>query len=335
MSDPSSVVVDRIKVLSHLRETFGGTLNEPDVVHFALGCLATRAAATTIGVEVEVRFSSYFWELFYDFKLDEQPYAALSTSEQAKFLTKLGPLEQPLLAKLNQAIECGVPKGKDRYWEFAHSPVYHPDLLADEIDLLRQADLVPYNQNHSLHITIGGLPMGKDAGILLMILELLGYTSKERILSGVNPKKATMWSRKGRAGMRERKVDLEYGTTVATELRTLELPPTHQATQSLLYVAWLLAESLRRPDLRHIWDTILAAALPLVEHLDISSNWGPGYENVDKWTQFADTISRVNNRNLWNTVKRVVKESIIDDPAMKTPANVYLRPSNIFSTIIY
>jgi hypothetical protein len=326
---------DRVLVLQRLMAAFGGVTEDPDTTHYLRGRLASAANATTIGVEVEVRFSSYFPQLFDEYRLDLKPYSTLTPHQQTDFLRKLAPLEQPLQQKLLKSVECGVPKGKDRYWEFATRPAFHPDLIADELNLLRQAGLIPWTHCHSLHVTIGGLWMGKTAGMLLMILELLGYTSKARIMSGVDPKRAVSWSRKGRAGMRQRITDLEYDSNVAVELRTLELPGTHQDTQWLLYVTWLLAECLRRPDLRDIWDTILAAAISLIPDMDITSNWGPGYENVDKWIKFADTIEHVDSNHLRNVVKRTIKERIIDNPEMLTPQNVYLLPSHTFSTIIY
>lgn len=312
---------ERVLVLQRLKEHFHVESHEHDWVHYIRSGKAQLANATTIGVEVEVRFSSYFPRVFDKYKLGSRPYSALSARQQANFIKDITPLEAKLLPMLEKTVELGVPKGKDRYWEFALQPAYHPNVIAEELELLRRANLIPMNQHHSLHITLGGLPKGKDAGMLLMVMELLGCSSHQRIMSGVDPDRAVSWGRRGRAGMRERSTDLAYGTTVAVEFRTLELQPTYQFTQFMLYVIWYLAECIRRPDMRHIWEIVLAEAMKLVQHLDVSTNWGRGYENVDKWSKLADTLFNVDSLPL----RRLI-EGLIADQEMTTNDTLYFNP---------
>jgi hypothetical protein len=318
------IIDERISSLINLSREFQLELTQSITEHGDRERLARAQRATTIGVEIEVRFSSYFPGLFKQFGLDEHSYESLSAYDKSRLTLLTNEAEQPLQKNLKRTVLCGVPKGKDRYWEFANRPTYHPYTLSEEVFLLKRANLIPYNQKHSLHITVGGLPFGTDAGILLMILEMLGYTSKERLLSGINPDKAISWGRKGRGGMRRRTTDLEFGYTEAVELRTLEMPKDHARFEELLYITWFLAETIRRPDLRDSWRAVRRVAVELADayNIDASCNWGPGFENVDKWTKLADSITSMDNTPLWRVVKEVINYQ--DKLSSK---NYYLRDS--------
>lgn len=286
--------------------------------------------ATTIGIEVEVKYSSYFPELYERYHLATRSFNQLSIADQQKLTADTSAEEDKLLPLLRKVTEFGIPKGQDRYWEFAFRPAYHPFTLAEEVSLLRQLSLIPENQKHSLHITLGGLPNTSDAYMLLFCLELLGYTSAKRLAAGIQRNKAVAWGRKGFGGIRERREGVELGKTVAVEFRTLELPTTDAEVDELLHTAWFLAETIRRHDMRELWLKVRAAVAELatMHGLQCSSNWGRAFgDEIDTWTAYANKFDLIDNTHL----RHVVKEVIRGQDTQSLP-NHYLHGRNVGRT---
>lgn len=285
---------------------------------------AQEAGAITIGAEVEVRWRSYFPHLWRKYFLNgRRSYEQLSDYEKQKLTEECSRLEEGLLRNLQAIEKIGVPRGNDRYWEFAFLPVHHPATLIREISTLRGSHMIPERNRHSLHITIGGLPQSKDTGFLLMLLELLGYTSPERIKAGSVADRVATWDRKGRAGQRPRDPSvLLLGKTEGVEFRTLELPKDGSDVAQLIYTAWFFAESIRRPDMHWVWDEIVTElkSVGARYNFDVEYNWGKGYQNVDLWHRFADTLPKMDV----STLKSKVQEIITHHDKL-SPQNKYLR----------
>jgi len=292
--------MDRVQVLDNLIDAFG--LGHPDfhgthrLRHYEEK--ARKADAVTIGCEVEVRFKSYFPDLYAKY-LEGTTYEKLSNKQKLNFGAEVTEAERSLRELLAKSEQCGVPKGQDRYYEFANSPVHHPYTLTVELGLLRDVGLIPEGIKHPLHITIGGIGHSVDAGMMLMALELMGYTSTERIWDVAVSDKAVAWARKGRAGMRERSAaELSLGTTKAIELRTLELPATQRGVEELFGIVHNMAMSITGKN----GDEGLMRWLLVVEELhelghqhniDTYSNWGRPYDNPQIWIDFANKLPNI------------------------------------------
>jgi hypothetical protein len=297
--------MDRVKVLENLCEAL--QLGHSDF-H---GCIALRkyeekarlADSVTIGCEVEVRFKSYFPEL-YEKYLEGTSYDQLSNLTKLNFTAECNDAEIELQKKLKLTEEAGVPKGKDRYYEFANAPVHHPYTLTVELSMLRDAGLIPKGIKHPLHITVGGLGHSRDTGLMLMALELLGYTSPERILAVAVDDKAVAWARKGRAGMRERKAaDLSLGADKAIELRTLELPLMQRQIEELFGIVHAMATAISGKGSEHRYNQWLLIVDELEElgrfhNIDTYTNWGAPYDNPAIWKDFAAKLPLIDNTRL-------------------------------------
>ncbi len=107
----------------------------------------------TIGIEVEVPWSSYFPGLWKEYGLDQRKVSALSADELADLGRRCGDLEVDLLPQLRKTVECGVPRGNDRYWEFSLNPAHDAGLLVEQVRLLSAAGVLPRDRKHSLHVT--------------------------------------------------------------------------------------------------------------------------------------------------------------------------------------
>jgi hypothetical protein len=303
--------MDRVQVLDNLIDAFG--LGHPDfhgthrLRHYEEK--AMKADAVTIGCEVEVRFSSYFPELYAKY-LEDTSFEELSNKQKLNFTAEINELEPMLQADLAKSEAAGVPKGKDRYYEFANLPVYHPYTLTVELSLLRDAGLIPKGIKHPLHITIGGLGHSQDVGYMLMTLELLGYTSPARIWDVAVSNKAVTWARKGRAGMRERSAaELSLGATKAIELRTLELPETQRGIEELFGLTHKMATiicgkgtDLDVMRLARVWEEL--AEIGHVHDIDVYSNWGRPYDNPQIWIDFANKLPNIDT----TVLKELVNE---------------------------
>lgn len=292
--------MDRVQVLENLIDAFG--LGHPDF-HGTSALRkyeekARKANDVTIGCEVEVRFKSYFPDLYAKY-LEGTSYEKLSNKQKLNFSAEVTDAERSLQELLIKSEQCGVPKGKDRYYEFANQPVHHPYTLTVELSLLRDAGLIPEGIKHPLHITIGGLGHSRDVGMMLMTLELLGYTSPERIWDVAVSDKAVAWARKGRAGMRERSAaELSLGATKAIELRTLELPETQHGIEELFGLVHRMSSIIAKKDndrdlmnLLKVWEEL--EEIGHAHSIDVYSNWGRPYDNPHIWIDFANKLPNI------------------------------------------
>lgn len=76
----------------------------------------------TIGIEIEVKFQSYFPEIF-DKYFKNKKYLQFTEQEKENITNEISITEKDILKNLNKTIELGIPKGNDAYWEFAFNPV--------------------------------------------------------------------------------------------------------------------------------------------------------------------------------------------------------------------
>lgn len=262
----------------------------------------------SFGIEVEVPWSSYFPGLWHQFRLNERPFGDLSRQEieQLTMLcAKEEELLQPILAK---TIDCGVPRGNDRYWEFALDPVHDTQILAEQVRLLTAAKALPRDRKHSLQITIGGLAPCRSLYYLAMLLELR-YVDPERIRRGIFQSRSpihTGWARKGRAGIHFKgSDDLKNGQGIGSEIRTLQLPQKDEDLSVLLATAEFGANAIARiakgdrtsSDSRAWLAFEEAAKLALLAHGLPDKNWGKtdeyGVEDARQWLLFADLMTSI------------------------------------------
>lgn len=183
--------------------------------------------ALSIGIEIEVPWSSYFPGLWEKYGLAGRRISSLSTPELLELTRECSELETELHPRLQKVVDCGIPRGNDRYHEFAFNPVHDTSLLVEQVRLLSGAGLLPRQRKHSLQVTIGGMPRCRSLYYLAMLLEVQ-FVDPERIRGGMAQTESiihTGWARKGMAGIHEKGPDdLKYGCAVASEIRMLQLP---------------------------------------------------------------------------------------------------------------
>jgi len=203
--------------------------------------------AVSMGLEIETQWSAHFPELWERFGLAKRGIKALGAQELDALSLACSEREAVLLPRLKKTVECGIPRGNDRYWEFAFLPAANPDLLAEQIRLLSAAGLLPREGPRSLQITLGGLRSETDAVALAWLLAAFCVDSG-RIRRGINLTRQIIhagWARKGSAGVHEKTADeLMHGARRAVEIRPLLLPATHSETLFLLRLASQAAAAL-------------------------------------------------------------------------------------------
>jgi hypothetical protein len=174
------------------------------------------------------------------------------------------------------------------------------------------------NHKHSLHITIGGLGVTKKAGMILMALEVIRFTSPERITEALhltNPERAMSWGRKGRAGLRERidsdEFPLGLGKEIAVELRTLELPTAEDMSAILFAMTFFLAHcaTAKNPKFKAHWKLICdeLEAIGQQQGLDVTSNWGRSNENPGNWLALAEALPKFDVLHLIELINSIPK----------------------------
>lgn len=242
----------------------------------------------SIGLEIEVKFKYVFPELHKKYFTDIRYYNNLPTSEKDKISAEISVAEKDIKNLYEKTIRCGVPKGLDKYWEFAFNPVYETDLILYQIDILEQVGLIPKG-NHSLHINIGGLPANKKAYIITSALELL-YVSKERMMCGIRDCIGPVaWSRKGRAGIREKTKYHLMEVDTGFEIRTTEYTDLNTLNSMLRFVSHYINdentadyENLEK----YISDLLIKYDLP-------NKNWENPSTNPEIWTRYIDKFDEM------------------------------------------
>lgn len=262
------------------------------------------SCSVPIGIEIEVKFSSYFPSLWKEFDLERRGFASLSRDEMQTFSTRCSAIEEDLLPKLHATVAAGVPRGNDRYWEFALDPAHDVSLLVDQVELMTQAGVLPRDRRHSLQITIGDIKASPDVFYLAMLLELQTIDS-ERIAYGIEQTQKTIftgWARKGRSGVFEKgAADLKHGSQVACELRPLQLPVERADFERLMAdVSWGANAIAAKQGVRPLSDSeglerwnrfVTDAKQALKDHGLPDKNWGCS-QTIDKaaWLGFGEQL---------------------------------------------
>lgn len=257
-----------------------------------------------IGIEIEVKFSSYFPDLWKEFDLEKRGFGGLSKAESDSFSAKCSELEKDLLPKLRSTILAGVPRGNDRYWEFALDPAHDVSLLVEQVELMSEGGVLPRDRRHSLQVTVGDLRATPDVYYLAMLLELQTVDA-ERIAYGIEQTSKTIytgWARKGRSGVFEKGADdLKHGSTVACELRPLQLPVDRAGLHRLMLdVSWAANAIAFKQGVRPLHDAegldrwnsfVEQAKQALYDHGLPDRNWGAG-QDIDRgsWIAFGEKL---------------------------------------------
>lgn len=188
----------------------------------------------TIGIEIEIKWSAYFPQLWEKY-LKTSSFKNLSFNDKEALSKECTGLETVLLPKLQATQACGLEKGQDKYYEFAFPPIHNVYLINAMIQSLRAENLIPLGE-HSLHLTVGNLPVCKDTYYLLLLLETQACNA-QRIASAFHLENASLsatWARKGMGGLFQKEArELKNDASCASEFRTLHLTENTNVIQIL------------------------------------------------------------------------------------------------------
>ncbi|TXI88431.1 MAG: hypothetical protein E6Q36_05570, partial [Chryseobacterium sp.] len=237
----------------------------------------------SIGIEIEVKFKSFFPEIHKKYFENYKLYKSLEYSEKSRIAREISDIEKPLQEKLNKTVECGIPHGMDKYWEFAINPAHDIALLCKQVDILNKADLLPKGK-HSLHINIGDVRATPKMYWILMTLELL-YCSKERIASGFSENFTYMsatWAKKGDGGILVKNYNDLQESSHGVELRTLQFGG---GSLELYRILNTLCTLLYDGDdkIAQIKKVVLESGLP-------DENFGKPHSNPDVWKKYVENF---------------------------------------------
>lgn len=236
----------------------------------------------TIGAEIEIKFKYFFPELFNKYFFNKK-YENYSDDEKDIITNEITIQEVNILPLLEKTISLGIPKGNDPYWEFAFNPVNDLTLLYYQIEILKNANLIPCGE-HSFHITVGGLKRDKRSYHMLLILELL-FLKQDRILSGYNydTYMNTTWAKKGRAGITIKKENDLIDCVEAIEFRTLMIYDDidiYSMFKTLYYLLHNDCDDL----INNVIDEMQKYNLP-------DKNWENIHRNMVIWNQYSDSFN--------------------------------------------
>lgn len=242
--------------------------------------------SNSIGIEIEIKFKALFPELHKKHFTSNQAFYNLNIEQRKDINQEITEAEKDILPLFEQTIDCGIPKGLDKYWEFAFNPVHNLTLLVYQIDVLRQVGLIP-DGRHSLHITIANKP-GKDLYWVLALLELL-HCDKERIKSGfsIKPNESATWAKKGDGGILIKNfndlIDSEHGV----ELRTLQFNGNLEDLSKMFYTLSQLLQKENNNAFK-IKEEFLKLGLP-------DRKWENPHKNPETWKAYINHFEYLSN----------------------------------------
>jgi len=269
----------------------------------------------TIGCEVEVKWSSLFPDLARQYFGEqdelgrfERKYADLPLDQQEALDAACVPLDAELKPKFEATKAAGIPQGKDAYWEFANAPTYAWQTLSQEVALLMDHGLIPPGNNHSLHVTVGGVnSLGGGPNLVLAGLELAFVPPERIILATYGNKLGTnsSWARRGQDGLSARSAGmLALGQHQASEFRTLVAETPENVSQTL-FTAQSLSSILLAFRRRHelpqepvqelacLWPQYRKILMNVWEERGLPvSSWGSPVKNPEPWLGWAECLSR-------------------------------------------
>ena len=307
-------------VLKRLHSNFDIPLKHTDIT------LPSRYSLPPIGVEIEIgwrhvvpNYSSWF----------QEPYSRWSGDKKRSFTNLMDLVDRTYKPKIDLAFASGIPSGKkedsvcDGYCEFAFSPVVHYDIISKQIDFLFSQNILPQNKDLSMQITLGDMRVNSNSGILSFILEMLGGSTPQRMLSPNS--KSRYWAKKESqhtGGILDRYAyELKGDCESAVELRTL-VANTSSQVDTTLRLAQLLAASIEHNELDSnsevslIWKSIKSYVIDFVfVPNDLHRKWWlDPVKNKSQWTVLANLMEDEyvvdNLRNLVNS-KLVSLESLL------------------------
>jgi len=269
--------------------------------------LALQPGALTIGIEIEVPWSSYFPELWEKYGMRTRKVSQMEPAELERLHADCAELEKTLLPLLQTTRECGIPRGNDRYWEFAFRPVNDTAILVEQVRLLSRIGAIPRERKHSLHVTVGSMPRNPSLYHLAMALEV-EFVDPERIREGIALTKKpihTGWARKGFAGIFEKNAsELEAGAEVASEIRMLQLPHSDADLARMIhFLQWgvnAIHDNRRGVDSAQAqaWRSFEAHAIAVLKKHDLpTNNWSKdpqsGGQQHEVWERFSRLMPRI------------------------------------------
>lgn len=267
------------ETIGNLQKAFGKTIESRNIS-------PQNISPKSIGIEIEIKFKCLFPELHAKYFSDINRYYSLPLEEKNKISQEISLAEKDILPLYQKTVTCGVPAGKDRYWEFAFDPVYNTTLLLDQIDILEQVGLIPTG-HHSLHINIGDVRLNKRAYIITSALQLL-YVTKERLINGIRDcQYPVAWARKGRAGIREKNGLHLINSESGYEIRTLEYTNLETLRKIFAFIAFFLGFDKEYRKLESQVDQLLRIYdLP-------NKNWENPVINPELWNKYLENFQKM------------------------------------------
>jgi hypothetical protein len=261
------------ETISNLEREFGHQAHQFDGLN----------STFSIGIEIEVKFKYFFPELHKKYFSNIKEYLALEYAEKTAIKTEISSHEKELLEKLHKTVDCGIPHGLDRYWEFAINPSHNVSLLCQQVDVLNQSGLLPKGL-HSLHINIGDIKHTPRMYWVLMALELI-FCTKERIKSGFSDNfhyMSASWAKKGDGGILVKNYNDLKESEFGIELRTLQFSgSSHELYEILKTLCFFISGG----------DTILTSLKKESLSLGLpNSNFGKPHTNPEVWKKYIDNF---------------------------------------------
>lgn len=249
---------------------------------------ASLVSSVSIGIEIEVKFKYYFPEIHNKYFSNFKEYLALEYADKSKIKFEISEVEKPLQEQLFKTVECGIPHGLDRYWEFAFKPAYDISLICKQVDILNKLNLIPEG-NHSLHINLGDTKLTPRMYWVLMTLELL-YCSKQRIASGFSNNFTYMsasWAKKGDGGILAKNCTDLQDSECGVELRTLQFNGDSNNLYNILKTLCFLLNG---------GDEIISFLKKESKEVGLpNSNFGKPHTNPDVWNKYVDNFEHLSN----------------------------------------
>ena len=242
------------------------------------------STGSTIGIEIEMTWPQAFPNMSKWDRANIRPWELPRDSDEYEQFSADYDSNDTQMRPLLEQVQSIIPRiGRDAYWEFSFLPTKNSQILVHETSMLYEKSILRDDIPYAMHVTMSDIDNERDAYAMLMMLEMEGGATHERLTSNIG------WARKGDGGLRKRTANELLGIdSCAYEFRTLVCLGVEHL-QSILSLAQRL--SIIRFESPKVWAELRSQLEEKLKQQGLPvSKWDSPTDNPGLWQQYADVF---------------------------------------------
>lgn len=239
------------------------------------------STGSTVGIEIEMTWPQAFPEMAKWDRADIRPSELDHDSAEYKQFSADYDWNDRQIRPLLEQVQRIIPRvGRDAYWEFSFLPTKNLEMLVHETSLLYEKGILRDDVPYATHLTLSGIDNDRDAYATLMMLEMEGGATQERLTETIG------WARKGDGGVRRRNANELIGNdSCAYEFRTLVCLGVEHLRNILSLAQRLMTIQSDSPE---VWHELRAQLEEQLKEQGLPvEKWDSPVNNPEMWQRYV------------------------------------------------